>query len=61
MSVITNAIALLNALRPEDIQALPPFERRRFSDLLNYWARIADKPDAPKSGVLGDLHQNRAH
>lgn len=62
MSVITNAIALLSALKAEDVQALPPFERRRLADILTYWAKIAEPREAPKSGVLSHLERGeRAH
>ena len=62
MTVISKTLALLDALTPADVQALTPFERRRFADLCRYLAAVADsRVDAPKSGVLADLHHNRAH
>lgn len=61
MSVINKAVALLDALTPADVLALPPAQRRRFADILKHWAELADRADAPKVGVLADLHHNRAH
>ena len=56
MSVVEKTFALLTALKPSDVQALPPFERRRFSDLCKHWASIADEPKAmAPAGVLYDL------
>ena len=62
MSVIEKTVALLTLLKPADVQALPPFERRRFSDLLKHLADVADRPAPPKAGVLCDLRRgDRAH
>ena len=62
MSVIQKTIALLDALNPTDVQALSPFERRRFADLLKHLADLADRPAPPRAGVLCDLGRgDRAH
>ena len=55
MSVIEKTVALLSALSPADVQAMPPIERRRFADLLRHWAKLADKSATPKSGVLAQI------
>jgi len=55
MSVIEKTVALLDALTPTDVQALPPAQRRRFADICKHWATLADRADAPKTGVLCDL------
>lgn len=58
MSIIEKTIALLGGLKPGDVQALSPFQRRRFADICRYWADLAE-PDAPnartKAGVLREL------
>jgi hypothetical protein len=58
MSIIEKTIALLGGLRPGDIRALPPIQRRRFADICRYWADQAeprrDDPGA-KVGVLREL------
>ena len=49
-------VALLAGLKPSDIQALPPAERRRFADWCRRAADLADPPPkAPSSGVLAQL------
>jgi hypothetical protein len=55
MSVIEKTVALLDALTPTDVQALPPAQRRRFADICKHWAALADRADVPKAGVLCDL------
>jgi hypothetical protein len=55
MSVIEKTVALLDVLTFHDVQALPPAQRRRFADMCKHWAQLADRADAPKAGVLGDL------
>ena len=57
MSVINKTVALLDALTPADVQALTPFERRRFADLCRHLAELAEQPDIPKAGLLSDLHR----
>jgi hypothetical protein len=56
MPIVDKVSALLDALTPGDVQALPPIQRRRFADLCRHWADLADRrEDAPKTGVLSDL------
>jgi hypothetical protein len=62
MSVIEKTIALLGGLTPQDLQTLPPFERRRFADICRHWADVAERRahnSAPKSRVLSDLRTRR--
>mgnify|MGYP001617671252 CR=1 FL=1 len=53
--LIEKTVALLTHLTEADVQALPPAERRRFADLLNHWAKIAERPDLPKAGFIEQL------
>jgi hypothetical protein len=58
MSVAHKIAALLNVLTREEVDAMPPAERRRFADLCRHWADFADirpRPAVPRSGVLADL------
>jgi hypothetical protein len=58
MSLAHKIAALFNALTREEVDAMPPAERRRFAELCRHWADFADirpRPDAPRSGVLADL------
>jgi hypothetical protein len=58
MSVALKIAALFNVLTREEVDALPPAERRRFADLCRHWADFADirpRPAAPRTGVLADL------
>ncbi len=60
MSVAQKIAALFNALTREEVDAMPPAERRRFADLCRHWANFADirpRPTAPRSGVLADLNR----
>jgi hypothetical protein len=54
MSIAGKIAALFAALTQDDLDAMPPAERRRFSDLCSHWHRLAEKspPPQPKSGVL---------
>ncbi|MBO0763489.1 MAG: hypothetical protein J2P50_02695 [Hyphomicrobiaceae bacterium] len=64
MSVADKIIALLGALTREEVDALPPIERRRFADLCRHWADFADAcPEGvrPLSGVLADLRRGLPH
>lgn len=58
MSVAMKIAALFNVLTREEVDALPPAERRRFADLCRHWADFADirpRPVTPGTGVLADL------
>ncbi len=62
MSVADKIAALFNALTREEVDAMPPVERRRFADLCRHWADFAEiRPREVKSqvksrsGVLADL------
>jgi hypothetical protein len=58
MSVAQRIAALFNALTREEVDALPPAERRRFADTCRHWADFADirpRQARPGSGVLADL------
>jgi hypothetical protein len=56
MSVIEKTVALLDALTLNDVQALPPAQRRRFADICKHWARLAEsRVESPKVGILSDL------
>ena len=58
MSIAHKIVALFNVLTREEVDAMPPAERRRFADLCRHWADFADirpRPAVPRSGVLADL------
>ena len=58
MSVADKIAALFHVLTREEVDAMPPAQRRRFADQCRHWADFADiRPRAavPKSGVLADL------
>ena len=60
MSVAEKIAALFNALTREEVDAMPPAERRRFADLCRHWADFAEirpRGIAPQSGVLQDLRR----
>jgi hypothetical protein len=60
MSVADKIAALFGALTREEVDAMPPIERRRFADLCRHWADFADlRPQRarPLSGVLADLRR----
>jgi hypothetical protein len=59
MPVADKITALFNALTREEVDAMPPVERRRFADLCRHWANFADvRPHhGPQSGVLADLRR----
>ena len=54
----TKVSALLTAITPADVEALPPIQRRRFADLCRHVASLAERaePEA-KAGVLARLSQ----
>lgn len=59
MSLATKALALLEALRQEDIEALPPAHLSRFSELCRHWHQLSDKrlhKPKSKSGILASLY-----
>jgi hypothetical protein len=56
MTIATKVAALLGTIRKQDVEQLPPVERRRFADLCRHVARLAEPKDGPpKAGVLYDL------
>jgi hypothetical protein len=57
VSIPDKLTALFNMLTREDVDAMPPAERRRFADQCRHWAEIAERPQAtaPPTGVLYDL------
>jgi hypothetical protein len=57
VSVAEKVAALFNALTSDEVQALPPAQRRRFADQCRHWADVAERPQgtAPSAGVLFDL------
>jgi hypothetical protein len=55
MTVLDKIAALFAAARPEDLDGLTPVERERFGQLCRHWADRAERPPAPKSGVLAEL------
>jgi hypothetical protein len=60
MTTATKVVALLDAIRMQDVEALPPVERRRFADLCRRVARLAESDSAAsKAGVLYDLRVGR--
>jgi hypothetical protein len=59
MSVDAYATALLEAVRRDGFDSMPPAKRRRLAEVLRYVADKADAPPPPKSGVLADLRDSR--
>jgi hypothetical protein len=60
MTIARKVAALLGTIRRQDVEALPPVERRRFADLCRYVARLAEaQATPPKAGVLYDLKVGR--
>jgi hypothetical protein len=60
MSVAQKIAALFHVLTREEVDAMPPAERRRFADLCRHWANFADirpRQAVPRSGVLADLRR----
>ena len=53
-------VSLVVSLRREDIEALPPAERRRLADHCRWVVEAAETKPAPKPGVLTDLKVNGA-
>jgi hypothetical protein len=60
MTIATKVAVLLGTLRRQDVEELPPVERRRFADLCRYVARLAEtQNDPPKAGALYPLKAGR--
>jgi hypothetical protein len=60
MTIARKVAALLGTIRRQDVEELPPVERRRFADLCRYVARLAEHQSAPpNAGVLFDLKVSR--
>ena len=58
MPTVEVVAALLEAVTPADIHALPPAQRRRFARACRQAAEMAEpKRERPKAGVLYDLCQ----
>ena len=56
MPLAEKVAALLEAVTPADVQALPPTARRRFAAACRHAADMAEpRQPEPKSGVLLDL------
>jgi hypothetical protein len=56
MTIATKVAVLLGTLRRQDVEQLPPVERRRFADLCRYVAGLAEtQNDPPKASVLYDI------
>jgi hypothetical protein len=55
MTIATKVAALLGTIRRQDVEQLPPVERRRFADLCRYVARLAEPKEEPaKTGHRGE-------
>jgi hypothetical protein len=61
VSIATKVFALLTSLSPADIEALPPFERRRLADMCRHVAQLAEreKEEPPKAGFIAELADGR--
>jgi hypothetical protein len=60
MPTVEEVAALLEAVTPTDVQALPPAQRRRFAAACRRAVEMATRADAPKvGGVLYDLRGGR--
>ncbi|HEX5998414.1 MAG TPA: hypothetical protein VFZ16_03290 [Hyphomicrobiaceae bacterium] len=60
MSVADKISALFHVLTREEVDAMPPAERRRFADQCRHWACFAEirpRASVPKSGVLAALRR----
>jgi hypothetical protein len=58
-SAVDHAEAALERLTLEDVERLPPARRSRFRELCWHWFQLAEKPEEPKAGVLGELKDGR--
>jgi hypothetical protein len=60
MTIATKVAALLGSIRRQDVEGLPPVERRRFADLCRHVAKLAEPEGTPpKAGVLYELKNCR--
>jgi hypothetical protein len=60
MTIATKVAALLGSIRRQDVEGLPPVERRRFADLCRHVANLAELEDtSPKAGILYELRNCR--
>lgn len=60
MGIATKIVALLTAIRRQDVEELSPAERHRLASLCRYVAALADQPvPPPKRGVYHDLKAGR--
>jgi hypothetical protein len=59
MSVLAKAAALLAAASPQDLERLPPAERRRQADTHRHWLSLTESAPAMKSGVLHERRVQR--
>lgn len=60
MSMAERIAALFHVLTREEVDAMPPAERRRFADLCRHWADFAEirpRELSSQSGVLADLRR----
>ena len=60
MSVVGKAAALLLLVRRQEVEELPPAERRRLADLCRHVAGLAEpRNPVPNAGILYDLKRYR--
>jgi hypothetical protein len=58
ITLADRAVAALAAVGRQQLQDLPPAERRRLADECRRVIALAEpRPDAPKAGLLAELHQ----
>jgi len=58
IALADRVVALLVSLAPNDIERLPPVERRRLADQCRHVAKLAEGEPQPKNGILSELRQN---
>lgn len=63
MSVAERIHALMGALTIDDVEALPPAQRRKLAAEMRYWAGIADpqKRAQTKLGIISELNRYGRH
>jgi hypothetical protein len=54
----TKLVALLNALTPDDIGALPPARRERLGQLLKHWGARCDPPNGVPKVLSSDIKRD---